>query len=342
MRQSNTRTVAEQKPLGVIEAVSAGLDLVRRRPWTLLIPIVVDLLIWVLPRFSLTQLFRPYMDEMLRIASLSGDPEMVRETQTTLEQLIQSLNLFSIVTTALNGVTRFPSLFQLDTLRATMVNVRGPVNALAFAQPVLSPELILLLFVPLFFLGLLLVAVYLEWIAQGVRPLETQPQGAALLRIARLWLHLILWSLFLGALLFFAGLLMGLLQSVVGAEMAAFVALLLTVGLFWILIYFFFATSAMAVHGVTVRMALRQSAFLFRVFFWSSIGLVVLTVFLDRGLAIIWNGLTVFPFGVVIAIVANAYIGTSLVAAAMVYYQDRMNVIERWRASAKTSRVSSK
>jgi hypothetical protein len=93
----------------------------------------------------------------------------------------------------------------------------------------------------------------------------------------------------------------------------------------------------MAVSGVALRMAIRHSTLLFRVFFWSAIGLVLLSVFLERGLAIIWDGLTVSSIGVVIAIAANAYIGTSLVAAAMVFYQDRMRAVERMRQKRKTA-----
>ena len=338
MRQSNTRTVAEQKPLGVIDSVSAGLDLVRRRPWTLLIPVILDLVIWILPRLSLTQMFRPYADEMLRVASASGDPEMVTEVSATLEGLLQSFNLLSLVTTALNGVTRFPSLFKLDTLRATMLNVPGPFNPWAYTLSLTSPELVLVLFVPLFLLGLFVVAVYFEWIAQGVRPLQAQGRGAGLFRIAQLWLRLILFSFVLAGLLLLASFLVALVQAVVpGAELATFVALLVTVGLFWAFIYLYFVTSAMAVSGVGVRNGLRRSTLLFRIFFWPTIGLVILSVFLDRGLAIIWDGLTVSALGVVVAIVANAYIGTSLIAAAMVYYQDRMNLLERWRQAAKNA-----
>lgn len=337
MRQSDTRTVVEQKPIGVIDAVSAGLDLVRRRPWTLLIPVLVDVLIWVLPRLSLTQMFRPFTAEMLRVASLSGDPEMVEEVRQTFEQLVQSFNLLSFVTTALNGVTRFPSLFKLDTIRATMLNVPGPVSAWAYTQQVLSPELAFLLFAALFLLGLLLVAVYLEWIAQGVRPLEAQVRGAAFIRIAQLWLRLMLYTLLLLGLLFAVSIIVTVVQGVVASpELATFAAMLITVGLFWIFIYLFFVTSALAVSGVSVRLAIRRSTLLFRPFFWSTLGLVLLSVFLERGLAIIWDGLTVSTLGVVLAIVANAYIGTSLIAAAMVYYQDRMNVFERWRQAAKS------
>ncbi|RIK27453.1 MAG: hypothetical protein DCC52_09340 [Chloroflexi bacterium] len=338
MRESNTRTVVEQKPLGIIEAVSAGLSLVWRRPWTLLIPIVADVLIWALPRLSLTQLVHPYMSEMLRAVAMSGDPEVARQAQQTFEELAQSLNLLGLVATALNGVARFPSLFQLDLLRATMLNVPGPINALAYSQPLLTAEWVVILFVPLFFLGLLPVAVYLELIAQGARPLETETRDTVLLRIARLWLRLMGYALLLFGILTAVRFLLSFVQALAGGELATFGALMVSVALFWVFIYFFFVVSALAVGGIGLRAALQRSAFLFRAFFWTTIGLVALIVFLDRGLAMIWDGLAVSAFGVALAIVANAYIGTSLLAASMIYYQDRMNLIERWQQRAKSAR----
>ncbi|MBI4675931.1 MAG: hypothetical protein HY741_30180 [Chloroflexi bacterium] len=339
MRQSNTRTVVEQKPLGIIDSISAGLDLVRRRPWTLFIPILLDLMIWLAPRLSLTQLFRPFAELMVNIlTALSGDPQASDQARRMFQEMTGSLNLFGVVTTALNAVMHLPSLFKVDKYPAPVVNMPSPINA-AFPQAQALPEVVVALFVPLFLLGLLLAAVYLEWIAQGVRPLQTQPPGATLVRIAQLWLRLIVFALLLIGLALAAALSVTLLQaSVANPELVAFFALLIMVGLFWISIYFFFVAAAMAVSGIHLRLAVQRSVLLFRAFFWSAIGLVALSVFLERGLAIVWDGLTVTTAGVVIAIAANAYIGTSLIAAAMVYYQDRMNLIERWRQAAKNTK----
>ncbi|HZQ11114.1 MAG TPA: hypothetical protein VFD70_31375 [Anaerolineae bacterium] len=331
MRQTKTRTVAENKPLGVIDVVSAGLDLVRRRPWTLIVPIMLDALIWVLPRISLTQLFRPYANEMLAATALSSDPQAAEEARNTIQQTLESFNLLGLLATALNAVTRVPSLLGVDTS-----DVHSPINALAYSVPLQSPLLLFLLFVPFFLLGLFAIAIYLEWIAQGVRPLEASARGASLLRAGRLWLQLILFSLLLIGFVFGAGLVLILLESLFSSpELAALITLAFTVGLFWLFIYFFFVPSALAVSNIGILESLRRSTLLFRAFFWSTLALVALSVFLDRGLAIIWNGLTVSMLGVAVAIVANAYIGTSLIAASMVYYQDRFNLFERLRASAK-------
>ncbi len=334
MRQTNTRTVAEQKPLGVIESVSAGLGLVWRRPWTLLVPIVLDVVLWILPRLSLAEMFRPYMRQILNVAALQTDPQVAEGTRRSLEQAIEAFNVLGIVATMLNAVTRLPTLLAVDA-----ADVPSPVPAWTSSIPVLEPAVFLFLFVSFFLLGLFFVALYLEWIAQGVRPLETPVAGASLLRVAKLWLRLILFAALLAGFLSGAVLVLLLLTAVFNSPgFAGFVMLLITVGLFWVFIYFFFVPSAAAVSDIGVREALKRSTLLFRAFFWSTLGLVALSVFLDRGMAIIWDGFTVSTFGVVIGIVANAFIGTALLAASMVYYQDRLNAFERMRQAVKPTK----
>jgi hypothetical protein len=334
MRQSNTRTVAEQKPLGVIDSVSAGLSLVWRRPWTLLVPILLDSLIWMLPRLSLAQLFRPYTDQILAVTAFSADAQSAEEARVALQQMIASFNVLGLVVTGLNAVTRVPSLLAMDAAQ-----VSSPITAWAYSIPLQSSTLLVLFFIPLFALGLLAVALYLEWIAEGARPLESASPTRFMVRVALLWLRLIFFALLLLALVFAATLVLLVLQTVFNSpELAAFVTLLISVGLFWLVIYFFFVPSAAALGDIGIREALKRSTLMFRAFFWSTLGLVALSVFLDRGLAIVWDGLTVSMVGVGIAIVGNAFIGTSLIAASMVYYQDRMNLLERIRAHTKPSK----
>lgn len=331
MRQTDTKLLAEQKPLGVIDAVSAGLDLVRKRPWTLLVPMGFDALLWFLPRLSLAPLFRPFTQEMLNAATLAADPQAIEETRQALGQFVESFNLLGFVVTVLNALTRLPSLLAVDSS-----DVPSPIPSLAYSRPIDSAALAFILFVPLFFLCLFAVAVYLEWIAQGARPLAVEPRGAWVVRVGRLWLRLILFALLLAAFTLFAGLLLTLAQLLIGnPAIASFLALLITVALFWLFIYFFFVPSALTVSQVGVFAALRKSILLYRAYFWSTLGLVVLSVFLDRGLALIWSGLAVTTIGVAVGIIANAYIGTSLLAASMVFYQDRLNALERLRTKAR-------
>jgi hypothetical protein len=334
MRQTNTKLLAEPKPLGVVDAVSAGLDLVRKRPWTLAIPLLFDLAIWLFPRLSLARMVRPWAEVWMSAALAAGDAAAAEETRLSLLALVDSFNLVGFVVTALNAITRLPSLLALGAS-----DVRSPITSWAYIVPVESPAVAALLFIPLFLTGLFLAAVYLEWLAQGVRPLESAPQGALVARVGRLYLRLLLLALVLLAIVLGASILLGILDVLTGSvELVTFASVVISIGIVWLVIYFFFLPAALAVSDIGVRDAFRRSILLFRVFFWATIGLVALSFFLDQGLTIIWEALLGSSTGVALAILANAFIGTGLLAASMVYYQDRLNMLERLRARARAAR----
>src|SRR5512140_372285 len=55
----------ERKPLNAIEALSSGFELVLRRPWLLLLPIALDLFLWLGPQVHA----KPVFDEIIRVLS---------------------------------------------------------------------------------------------------------------------------------------------------------------------------------------------------------------------------------------------------------------------------------
>jgi hypothetical protein len=336
MRQTNAKLLAEQKPLNVIDVLTAGFEIVRKRPWTMLIPVLMDVGIWLLPRISLGELFRPALTEWLDTSGLPPDAAANAEaTRQMVTQLINSFNLVGLVSAALNSTVRLPTLLAFDS-----GDVHSPINAFAFTFPLQSGLLAIFIFVPLFLLALLPASVFLEWIAQGVRPLENAPRFAWVPRVAVLWLKLIAFSAILVFILMAAGLilLIGQMFSPADGGIGSFVAALVVVGWFWIAIYFFFTVSAMAVSNVGIFEAIRRSVLIFRFHFWASLALFALTLFLDRGLALVWHGLAVSLIGLLVGIAANSFIGTSLLAASMVFYQDRMIVTEKRLARARVAR----
>lgn len=331
----------EPKPLSVIDVLTRGFELVRKRPWAMLIPILVDLVIWFLPRVSLANLIAPIMDQLLATANAPADAaDAIQQQRELLTQAINSLNFFGLVAYAANWVARLPSLFTPSlVLDGSSIDVRSPITALAYTIQVPSVGFAVLLFVPLLMLLLFAAAVYAELLAQGVRPLVEEPRFAWVGRAAMLWLRLLGFALLLGFIFFATSLALGAIQMVAPAttDIGSFFYALVLVGWFWLSIYFFFALSAMAVSRIGLYAAIRRSVLVFRMHFWASLLLIGLTVFLGEGLALLWRGLAITPFGAALGILANAFIGTALLAAAMIFYQDRMSAIERLIAHARAS-----
>jgi hypothetical protein len=71
------------------------------------------------------------------------------------------------------------------------------------------------------------------------------------------------------------------------------------------------------------------SVALVRTNFWPAVSLIGLILVIDTGLPIVWRELSGRPaglgvWGLAASIVANAYVGTGLAAASMLFYRDRL------------------
>ncbi len=338
MRQSNAKLLAEQKPLNVIDVLTAGFEIVRKRPWTMLIPMLVDAGIWLLPRISLADLIGPLLSQMPDTTGLPPDvaADMAANAEEARQIVTQFFSsLLGRVSLALNLTVRLPSLLAFDS-----GDIHSPINAFAYTFSLQSWLWALFIFIPLFLLALLPAAFYVEWLAQGVRPLENERPFAWAPRVAALWLRLIAFSAVLVLILMGAGLVLVISQpfAPLNGDIGSFVLALVFVGLIWITVYLFFTVSAMAVSNVGLLEGIRRSVLLFRYYFWASLALFALTVFLDRGLGLVWHGLAITSLGVLVGIAANAFIGTSLLAASMVFYQDRMSFTQKRIARARVAR----
>ena len=111
------------------------------------------------------------------------------------------------------------------------------------------------------------------------------------------------------------------------------------VGLLWIAVFIAFVPQAIALAHETPWRAVVSSFVVVRFNFWRTIGLLALTNLLSTGLGLIFVRLLQRgPFLVgVLAIVANAYVGTALTTALFIFYRDRLlmlrEVVERERMS---------
>lgn len=329
MRVTRTKTATDQRPIGVIEALATGFEIVRHRPWIPLFPIVLDLILWIAPRLSLTSLLLPALALLESPKNLSPDSMLaLEEWRQALTAFASSVSIFGMVNAALNQITQFPSLLGIDTELPA-----SPVSTLAFSINVNTAWLTVVLFVPLFFLGLFASAIYLDAIADGVRPLEKQSITDKFRSVSVLWLRLIIYTAFIvGLLVLFTPIFILVLQvNGLSPDLGAFLSALALVILIWVLVYLYFAADAVAVARVGVLEAMRHSVLMFRINFWQTMLLILISFVINQGWSLLWHGLEASNIGVAFAITANAFMGSALIAAAMVFYLDRLNWFMRLR-----------
>ena len=319
------RATEKVKKPGIIDTLSAGFDIVNRRPWILALPVLLDLLLWRGPQISA----QPFLQGTLNNyqAALASGDQLVAPSGQNIQSLTQMADAavagFNMLTLLVLNIASVPSTMgsrPIDTTAIITVN-----NGVSF----------FLLLIILEIVGVLLSSVYYGAIAQQVRDgrVDFSRLFASLnwyvIHMFTLLLILIGVSLAFGVVLSLvvgAGALLGglFLQAAVGV--AGTVAYLLVV---WALLFLFFAVDAIVVSEVDARRAILNSALVVGKNFWPALALIFLVFLITSGMQIIWSTLGDSQLGVVAGILGNAYVASGLAAASMLFYQSRLAGLEK-------------
>lgn len=316
--------------MGIIDTLTAGFDLVRKRPWLILLPVLLDVGLWMAPKLSIAALTSKLLSSLL--AQVAGSPltvDNLQETVQVFEEAAANVNLGDLLSSAYLNV---PSLTNLRTtglfgLTKQVVEVHGGLSLVALA-------------LGLSLAGLFLGTMYLAPIAEHVRSGEVR-WGSLLRRLPGDYLRLIAGLLLtvivlalVGGPMCFALSLFGLFSQGIASLMMGFAL----AALLWVLLYLAFVPEAILLGRDGVLQAVMHSISIVRANFWPTVGLLILVNIISGGLMLVWERLAVNSLGALVAIVANAFIGTGLTAAVFIYYSERLHkweeAVERLRGQA--------
>jgi hypothetical protein len=101
----------------------------------------------------------------------------------------------------------------------------------------------------------------------------------------------------------------------------------LGVGL-WVALNTFFTVQALVLQDVGLAQAVWRSFNVVRRNFWATLGLILLSLLIQLGFGQIWQRLATGSWQTLLGILGNAYIGSGVLAAVMIFYLDRY---QRWR-----------
>jgi len=335
----------EQKPLTVIDALSSGFELVLRNPWILILPVLLDLFLWLGPQISAKPLFEqaiPLLDQIVPKFTAALPADSMTDLQSNVDSLKSDLrdaadtvNLVGITTLFGEIATSFPSISSIqpptaDWARVTWFTVSdiGTLIALLF---------------PLGLIGFFFTCLYLLPIARAVRretnlqtiiPQTIQTTVSTLGFTIGMFVALgaFVFPLMLGATL------VGVLNQGIGSFFILTGMLLMM----WVSLYLTYALPAIFVSGSNPWQAVLSSVSIFRFDLWSAMGLVILAYLIRAGFSIVWQFFGDSAIGVVFIIVANALLGSSLIAAMMLFYADRIKWLNLVREKLRKQKAQSK
>lgn len=308
--------------MGIIDSLSAGYRFLGRHIELLIIPIVLDLFLWLGPQLNVAPLFVQAADLYRTATTVQGAPPELTQMTGQFADLLAvagtNSNLFdSLVSQSLMHV---PSL---------MIFLGPQPGGLVYA--VSNPFAAVGLYLGLSIIGILIGVIYLNQLAHRL-PLGSGPKalslGGRVRTIFRQWGLILLFLLVLGVILllgaiptFFAAGLLSLLYLPLGS----IAALLFGGAVLIILFYLYFVTAALVLDDLPLPAAVAQSFRLVRDNFWATLGFLVLTGVIAAGFALLFRQFsTMAAWALLPAILANAFIGTGLTMALLVFYRTRV------------------
>ncbi|MEW5987182.1 MAG: hypothetical protein AB1791_11150 [Chloroflexota bacterium] len=297
----------EVRPLpGVVASIVAGLELTTSHLWLILLPVLLDLFLWLGPRLSAGRLVEQQMN-------LPGMREALGPLADQMVQLAPHMNLFTALSLPLIGVPAVMS---------------GPSPALTPVQTqvveITTVNQWLLLFVGLSLAGLLLTAAYFSLLARTVRDGRAS-LGEFWASLGPTWLRL----LGLAVAYLFCLLLVYLPLLPVAAVMSLFnrnlFGAVLLGGVFmlvWVTIYLSFSLPAVLLGGRPVGPALLESIRLVRQYTLPAVSLLFLVVALGGALNWLWRLVDNGSWLTLASILGHGFISTALAAAVFIFYRD--------------------
>jgi hypothetical protein len=330
-------TIAKPQNATLIDSISEGYAAIHRRPWLVLVPILLNLYLWFGAPLSFGPLFsnissllkglqpgivdqsdlQVMYDQLLANGSVDLRPQLAAlNLVPTLRQYVVGAVDTGVGTTGVPAVQEVPRL--IDPRRTDTIAVSSAGGAL-LAILVLNA---LALALSALFLSQVGAAVRRNWLpGGGLRP--ALRVGLAILGsigiILGVALALGLPFLFFAYLLIFLNPTIGLLA----------IELLFVIG-FWIRIYIGFYPEAVVIGEQGPLRAIYTSFNVVRRNFWGTLGFLAISLVISLGSGVIWHRLVGTTAGLVVAIIGSAYIGSGLLAARMAFFRERLR---RWQSA---------
>jgi len=314
-------------PPGIIGSLRIGFDAIAAHISAIILPLILDLLLWLGPHISMTQLVQPILAQFKDFALGNGvSASDLKNPMDLYTKFFQQFNLFSILRTFPIGV---PSLMSSD------MPMKSPLGASIIWQVDSIGHLfgLLCLFT---ICGWIFGGLYFRWIASLIVPDTFAPPGRAVIQT-------VLFSLLWFFLAWMIGIPVGLVLYVLSAInplLGEGALLLLGFLSMWLIVPVFFSPFGIYLRRQNVFMSLLSSLQLTR-FAMPTSSLFVLVMFLTGiGLNFLWAIPDNSSWLTLVGILGHAFIMTALLASSFVYYRDTtawlQSVFEKLRTTTPT------
>lgn len=319
---------AEERAPGIIETIQTGYDTLNARPYLIAVPLALDLVLWLGPRFTSPALF----------AWLAHWP--ARSTDGA--DLAAALYTRGETAEMTSGIAQAWNGYGVSNLIGTLG--RGHVaNLMDRPTAAIGPWYVALLFLlALVVIGLWLKSLFVAPIAQMLRHEPFALRAALALSWHAAGCVALLFLLVIGmlvlALVPVAVVAVALVLA--GIDGFGFVILAALLPVFAALFYGAFAMDAIYLERVGPMRAFYLSFRVVRRNVWPTAGFVAMTLVISRGVPLALTRVVQQPVGVVLAMIAHAYVAAGLAAGSLIFYRERRARVSDVRPDGESAGVT--
>ncbi len=308
MAQSNQQSLPQ---FSVFDAIRSGFELTTKHWWLLIIPTIVDTLLWIGPRLRIGQTLRAYYSNLL--AQVPADAvAMPPETIEFFYEILDGANLLVTMSIPLFGIPILMGGSAVDKAPVVPSEILLPSMA-TIAQYGFAFTLV----------GVVLSAIYFGSLAHVVS--GQRPFLAFLASIPMTTLRMLILALFVFIILFLITLplvFVATFAGLVNITLASVVLIGGSVFIMWGVIFTSFGPHAMLLESVSPPKAIVRSVRFLRHRLGMALPLLLIVFISNSFLNSLWlladNG-TWLTF---VSIVGHAFVATSLVAATFIFYKE--------------------
>ena len=311
-------------PPGIINSIKAGFDIVATHITAILLPLLLNLFLWLGPRLRMDALFNSMKANVLSIWKSGGiSADDIQRAMDLYEKTIPKINIFWIFHTIPIGIS---SLFLPQKISQT------PLGDPAVLQVTAASLLGWIFFLTLFgWVGGGMYFRSVAWLSMGNKDVPPMSVSHAIVQTILLSISWIVLFFLLGVPVFLV--LAVVLQF--STTIANLMILFLSLASMWVIVPLFFWPHGVFIKQQNVITAILSSLQLMR-FTLPTSSLFVLTVFLlSFGLNFLWTIPPENSWLTLVGIFGQSFVTTALLAASFVYYRDMsiwlQNMIETLR-----------
>jgi hypothetical protein len=300
MMGKNTQRETPWRP--IVGPLAAGFELVTARWWLLLLPVALDVFLWLGPRLSIAPFWRQL------VAALPAGA-LPAESVAQLGEAATSTNLFSLLSFPYFGVPVLMSGL-LAPGETPLATASWPLDG--GGDTLLSSLLVA-------FGGIVLAVVYHSLLARALVGPESRP----LPRLPRLVTRLLGLVVFVAFFLLLIYLPLALVAGLLSLLSPLISLVVLTMGIafmMWYLLFLGFSVHGIVLGGLPVLTAVRVSVGVVRQQMLTALWLLLIVFGSRAVLTLLWHAVDLGNWLTLVSIVGHAFVVTSLVAATYVYF----------------------